>query len=57
MVDASGMCGSCRVNIDGEVKFACVDGPEFEAHSVDWDTLKKRNNIYVEKEHYIYKLH
>ncbi|MDP8216951.1 MAG: sulfide/dihydroorotate dehydrogenase-like FAD/NAD-binding protein [Candidatus Kaelpia imicola] len=56
MVDASGMCGCCRVNINGETKFACVDGPEFDAHSVDWDTLKKRNSVYVDKERHICNL-
>ncbi len=56
MVDASGMCGGCRVNIDGKAKFACVDGPEFDGHSVDWDTLKKRNSIYKDKENHICNL-
>lgn len=52
MVDGTGMCGGCRVTVDGEVKFACVDGPEFDAHQVDFDELMKRNSIYtdVEKE-------
>ena len=39
MVDGTGMCGSCRVTVGGEMKFACVDGPEFDAHIVDWDDL------------------
>ncbi len=56
MVDASGMCGACRVNINGKAKFACVDGPEFDGHSVDWETLKKRNNVYVDKEVHICNL-
>ncbi|MDP8252901.1 MAG: sulfide/dihydroorotate dehydrogenase-like FAD/NAD-binding protein [Candidatus Kaelpia aquatica] len=56
MVDASGMCGGCRVNINGEVKFACVDGPEFDAHHVDWSTLKTRNNVYADKEKHICNL-
>ena len=57
MLDATGMCGSCRVTIAGEVKFTCVDGPEFNAHSVDWDELIKRNKIYEEKEKHICKLY
>jgi len=57
MLDGTGMCGSCRVTIAGEVKFTCVDGPEFDAHSVDWDELIKRNKIYEEKEKHICKLY
>jgi len=53
MVDASGMCGCCRVSIKGEVKFSCVDGPEFDAHLVDWEELEKRSRIYEEKEKHI----
>jgi ferredoxin--NADP+ reductase len=56
MVDATGMCGCCRVTVAGEVKFSCVDGPEFDASSVDWDELVKRNNIYADKEKHICKL-
>jgi ferredoxin--NADP+ reductase len=56
MVDATGMCGCCRVSVGGEVKFSCVDGPEFDAHSVDWDELVKRNSIYVDKEKHICNL-
>ncbi|MCX5679216.1 MAG: sulfide/dihydroorotate dehydrogenase-like FAD/NAD-binding protein [Candidatus Omnitrophica bacterium] len=56
MVDATGMCGCCRVTVAGEVKFSCVDGPEFDANSVDWDELTKRNNIYSEKEKHICSL-
>lgn len=56
MVDASGMCGSCRVLINGEAKFACVDGPEFNGNLVDWDGLEKRNRIYQKKEEHICKL-
>ena len=51
MVDGIGMCGSCRVHVDNEIKFACVDGPEFDAHKVDWDELLKRNSKYKEEEH------
>lgn len=56
MVDATGMCGCCRVTVAGEVKFSCVDGPEFDAQSVDWDELTKRNNVYFEKEKHICNL-
>jgi len=56
MVDATGMCGCCRVTVAGETKFSCVDGPEFEAHSVDWDELIKRNRIYDDKEKHICQL-
>jgi ferredoxin--NADP+ reductase len=56
MVDATGMCGCCRVTVLGEVKFSCVDGPEFEAHGVDWEELEKRNRIYTEKEKHICNL-
>ena len=56
MVDGTGMCGCCRVAVGGEVKFSCVDGPEFDAHAVDWDELIKRNSIYREKEQHICKL-
>jgi ferredoxin--NADP+ reductase len=47
MVDGTGMCGGCRVGIGGETKFACVDGPEFDAHEVDFDLLARRNDAYV----------
>ena len=50
MVDATGMCGACRVTVGGETKFACVDGPEFGGHQVDFDELTKRLRIYVEDE-------
>ena len=42
MVDGTGMCGGCRVTIGDEIKFACVDGPEFDAHKVDFDDLMRR---------------
>ena len=50
MVDGTGMCGGCRVLIDGKTKFACVDGPEFDAHEVDFDELMGRLNAYKEQE-------
>jgi len=56
MVDASGMCGCCRVTVGDETKFSCVDGPEFDAHSVDWEELEKRNRVYLEKEKHICNL-
>ncbi len=50
MVDGTGMCGCCRVSIAGETKFACVDGPEFDAHQVDWELLLSRQRIYLTEE-------
>lgn len=50
MVDGTGMCGGCRVSIGGETKFACVDGPEFDGHSVDYDELMRRLQAYCEDE-------
>jgi len=56
MVDATGMCGACRVVIGGETKFACVDGPVFDGHLVDYDLLLKRLNMYLVKEEHACKL-
>lgn len=50
MVDGTGMCGCCRVTVDGQVKFACVDGPEFDGHKTDFDELSKRLAAYREDE-------
>ncbi len=50
MVDGTGMCGCCRVTVDGTTKFACVDGPEFNGHNVDFDELGKRLQSYLEDE-------
>jgi ferredoxin--NADP+ reductase len=50
MVDGTGMCGGCRVDVGGETKFACVDGPEFDAHLVDFDLLARRNQAYLDFE-------
>lgn len=47
MVDGTGMCGACRVSIDGKTKFACVDGPEFDGHLVDFDSAMKRQRQYI----------
>ena len=50
MVDGTGMCGCCRVIVGGETKFACVDGPDFDAHEVDFDSLIKRSAFYKDEE-------
>ena len=50
MLDGTGMCGACRVHVGGQMKFACVDGPEFNGHEVDFDELMGRLNAYKEKE-------
>jgi len=50
MVDATGMCGSCRCMVAGEMKFACVDGPEFDGHQVDFDELNRRLQLFKEQE-------
>ncbi len=50
MVDGTGMCGACRVNVDGQMKFACVDGPEFDGHKVDFNELLGRLGAYKEQE-------
>ena len=50
MIDGTGMCGGCRVTVGGEVKFACVDGPDFDGHQVDFDELMRRNGTFREKE-------
>ncbi len=50
MVDGTGMCGGCRVTVGGEIKFACVDGPEFDGHKVDFAELMSRNSLYRGRE-------
>jgi ferredoxin--NADP+ reductase len=50
MVDGTGMCGGCRVTVAGQMRFACVDGPEFDGHKVDFDELMMRNRTYVDME-------
>ena len=50
MVDGTGMCGCCRVSVGGETKFACVDGPDFDGHQVDWDLVMARQRIYLDEE-------
>ena len=57
MIDATGMCGGCRVTVDGKTKFTCVDGPEFDASLIDWDELAQRNKIYEDKEKHICNLY
>jgi ferredoxin--NADP+ reductase len=56
MVDATGMCGCCRVTVNGQVKFSCIDGPDFDGHGVDWDELEKRNKVYSVQEKHICNL-
>lgn len=50
MIDGTGMCGCCRVTVDGKTRFACVDGPEFDGQLVDWEELIRRNSFYKEEE-------
>lgn len=50
MVDGTGMCGACRLTVGGEIKFACVDGPDFDAHQIDFDEVINRTRIYKEHE-------
>ena len=57
MVDGTGMCGGCRVTVGGETKFACVDGPEFDGHKVDYAELMSRNGTYREREAEVAKDH
>lgn len=55
MIDGTGMCGGCRLMVDGEMKFACVDGPDFDGHKVDFDAAMSRNRQYFEKERHDYE--
>ena len=50
MIDGTGMCGACRVSVAGQTKFACVDGPDFDGHQVDWDLLLARRKAYLDPE-------
>ena len=50
MVDGTGMCGACRLTVGGETRFACVDGPEFDGHLVDFDEAMKRQTMYRTEE-------
>ena len=51
MIDGTGMCGGCRLTVGGEVKFACVDGPEFDGHLIDFDEAMARSSMYKTFEH------
>lgn len=50
MVDGTGMCGACRVEVGGKTRFACVEGPEFDGHQVNWELVLKRSKMFVEEE-------
>ncbi len=55
MIDGTGMCGGCRLTVGGQVKFACVDGPEFDGHLVDFDEAMERGSMYREQERHAYE--
>jgi len=55
MVDATGMCGGCRIEFDGKPKFVCVDGPEFDGHKVNFDLMMKRLDAYKDQEQKAYE--
>lgn len=57
MIDGTGMCGGCRVTVDGKVRFACVEGPEFDAHGIDFDELTRRTRAYKKQEVQAYEAH
>jgi len=57
MIDGTGMCGGCRVTVGGKVRFACVEGPEFDAHQVDFDELARRNRAYLAEERQVLESH
>jgi len=50
VVDGTGMCGACRVEVGGQTRFACVDGPKLDGHQVNWDQLLARQQVYLEQE-------
>ena len=50
MIDGTGMCGGCRVNVGGKTKFVCVDGPDFDGHQVDWDNMMMRMKAFKPQE-------
>jgi len=56
MVDGTSMCGGCRVTVGGQIKFACVDGPEFDGHKVDYDNLMLRNRRFLKEEEHACKI-
>ena len=55
MIDGTGMCGCCRVEVGGKMKFACVDGPEFDAHLINFDSAMMRGRMYQETERHKYE--
>ena len=55
MIDGTGMCGGCRITVGGKLKFACVDGPDFDGFEVDFDEAMERNNMYHDFEHHKYE--
>lgn len=55
MIDGTGMCGGCRLTVGGQTRFACVDGPEFDGHQVDFDEAMERSRLYCEQEHHAYE--
>jgi len=55
MVDGTGMCGACRLTVGGKTKFACIDGPEFDAHQVDFDEVIARTSLYRDIERHAYE--
>ena len=55
MIDGTGMCGGCRLTVGGKVKFACVDGPDFDGHEVDFDEAIERSNMYKDFERHQYE--
>ncbi len=55
MIDGTGMCGGCRISVGGKIKFACVDGPDFDGFLVDFDEAMERNNMYHDFEHHKYE--
>ena len=57
MVDGTGMCGCCRVSVGGKTRFACVDGPEFDGHTVDWEELFLRKGVYMPDEILAFQYH
>jgi len=57
MLDGTGMCGVCRVTVGGQTKFACVDGPEFDGHQVDWLGVLQRKSMYLQEEMLAYQYH
>ena len=57
MIDGTGMCGGCRLTVGGETKFACVDGPDFDGHLVDFDEAMKRSTMYRDFEQHAREAH